>query len=180
MITIKFCGRYLSIFYIYSRQEKVNSVLNVKAVVAAFNQEKALLRDYEPSDGTFWTCSSNTTLDKHASLTLLCRWVMMIRVDFVTLIKYHDTGRIHGPHVSNTLDNGCSNIYIWLAMRISCYEMLLMWCTIHCDCWVAARRKIAVSRLQAEKVAMFNVRSFGRDKNWELRTTWAGLSWLLW
>ena len=34
------------------------SVFNVKAVVAAFNQEKALgsrglLRDYEPSDGTF-------------------------------------------------------------------------------------------------------------------------------
>ena len=33
---------YLSIFCIYSRQEGVNSVLNVKAVVAAFNlQEKA-------------------------------------------------------------------------------------------------------------------------------------------
>ena len=34
----------------------LHSVLNVKAVVAAFNQEKALpsrglLRDYEPSDG---------------------------------------------------------------------------------------------------------------------------------
>ena len=43
MITIKFCCRYLSIFYIYSRQEGVNSVLNVKAVVAAFNQEKALV-----------------------------------------------------------------------------------------------------------------------------------------
>ena len=36
----------------------VNSVLNVKVLVGAFNQEKALvgrglLRDYEPSDGTF-------------------------------------------------------------------------------------------------------------------------------
>ena len=37
----------------------LNSVSNVKAVVAAFNQEKALvtsrglLRDYKPSDGTF-------------------------------------------------------------------------------------------------------------------------------
>ena len=37
----------------------LHSVLNVKAVVAAFNQEKALvasgglLRDYEPSDGPF-------------------------------------------------------------------------------------------------------------------------------
>ena len=33
-----------------------NSVLNVKAVVAVFNQEKALVAsrgDYEPSDGTF-------------------------------------------------------------------------------------------------------------------------------
>ena len=40
---MKFCGRYLSIFYIYSQQERVNSVLNVKAVVAAFNQEKALV-----------------------------------------------------------------------------------------------------------------------------------------
>ena len=30
-----------------------HSVLNVKAVVAAFNQEKALLRAYESSDGTF-------------------------------------------------------------------------------------------------------------------------------
>ena len=39
--------------------QRLNSVLNVKAVVATFNQEKALvgafslLRDYEPSDGTF-------------------------------------------------------------------------------------------------------------------------------
>ena len=31
----------------------------MKAVVAAFNQEKDLLRDYEPSDGTF----SSTTED---------------------------------------------------------------------------------------------------------------------
>ena len=38
---MKFCGRYLSIFYIYSRQERVNSVLNVKSLVGAFNQEKS-------------------------------------------------------------------------------------------------------------------------------------------
>ena len=44
------------------------SVLNVKAVVAAFNQEKALsrglLRDYEPSDGPFWSTILNpNTID---------------------------------------------------------------------------------------------------------------------
>ena len=34
-----------------------HSVLNVKAVVAAFNQEKAPTSDYEPSDGLFWSTS---------------------------------------------------------------------------------------------------------------------------
>ena len=42
MITIKFCGRYLSIFYIYSRQEWVNRSLNVKVVKAAVNKLRAL------------------------------------------------------------------------------------------------------------------------------------------
>ena len=39
----KFCGRYLSIFYVYSWHEWVNSVLNVKVLVGAFNQEKAIV-----------------------------------------------------------------------------------------------------------------------------------------
>ena len=43
----------------------------MKAVVAAFNQEKALgrglLRDYEPSDGTFWSTSHYTCHHHHAA-----------------------------------------------------------------------------------------------------------------
>ena len=41
-----------------------NSVLNVRAVVAAFNQpspSRGLLHDYEPLDGPFWSTSVHFT-----------------------------------------------------------------------------------------------------------------------
>ena len=42
-----------SFFFENVSEKFVLNGLNVKAVVAAFNQEKALLRNYESSDGTF-------------------------------------------------------------------------------------------------------------------------------
>ena len=62
----------------------------MKAVVVAFNQEKALvkglLRDYEPSDGTF--SSTTNYCPQLAHVTVLTGYRMLPRKDLVRAKQY--------------------------------------------------------------------------------------------
>ena len=103
-------------FHVYlPRGQCLFSVLNVKAVVAVFNQEKGegpsrgLLRDYEPSDGAFWSTSQcwhsviggmGTSITEHFYLTseeielqlensLLLLLMLLLQGSFLFPFKYN-------------------------------------------------------------------------------------------
>ena len=77
----------------------------MKAVVSAFNQEKALLRDYEPSDGTFWSTSHQSIANISSPLQSCANIQVFDQFgSFLTFVNTTSSGsggsKIYGPQVT--------------------------------------------------------------------------------